>query len=85
MAGRYLIILFQIIERLVDPSSSKEVAPTKPPILTRIKDGFIHYYHGFRLFFLELRVSSRLLRKTLSGNSLSRRELKQVNVYILVV
>ncbi|XP_019852441.1 PREDICTED: LETM1 and EF-hand domain-containing protein 1, mitochondrial-like [Amphimedon queenslandica] len=72
------------IETLIDPHSSSSVSPSaakvsqsKPPLLTRIKNEIIHYYHGFRLLGLEISIASRLLRKTLRGQSLSRRELKQ--------
>ena len=63
----------------VDSPVETVAVSTKPPILTRIKDTALHTYHGFRLFFLDLRISSRLLLKTLRGQSLSRREQKQVS------
>lgn len=66
-----------MIDRLVDPTSKLEEI-TKPPLLTRIKNTSLHYYHGFRLFGLEVKIASRLLLKTLRGQSLSRREQKQV-------
>ena len=66
-----------MIDRLVDPTSKLEEIP-KPPLLTRIKNALIHYYHGFRLFGLEVKIASRLFLKTLRGQSLSRREQKQV-------
>ena len=39
----------------------------------------LHSYHGFRLLALDTRVAARLLWKTMKGNSLTRREQKQVN------
>lgn len=33
-----------------------------------------HYYHGFRLLFLEIRISTSLLFNILKGHSLTRRE-----------
>ena len=77
--------LSQAIDTLIDPHSSSSASPSgakisqpKPPLLTRIKNEIVHYYHGFRLLGLEISIASRLLRKTLRGQSLSRRELKQV-------
>ncbi|KAL5470878.1 hypothetical protein EMCRGX_G028925 [Ephydatia muelleri] len=49
----------------------------KPSLMKRIWEACVHYYHGFKLLMLEIRVSSRLLMKTLKGNSLTRREQKQ--------
>ena len=54
------------------------VVPVKPSLLRRFLDEVIHYYHGFRLLALDTRVAFRLLRKTMRGTSLTRRELKQV-------
>jgi len=40
----------------------------------------VHYWHGFRLFFLEARLSTKYLIKLLRGQSLSRRERQQVYI-----
>lgn len=37
-------------------------------------DELRHYYHGFRLFFIEIKISSTLLLRILKGETLSRRE-----------
>ena len=78
----YLLVssIYQAFKQLVDPitQKSKEVTELKPSIVTTLKDMLVHYYHGFRLFFLDMKVSSRLLYKSLKGESLSRREQKQV-------
>ncbi|EDV20787.1 uncharacterized protein TRIADDRAFT_60795 [Trichoplax adhaerens] len=50
---------------------------TKPSLLERIKSEVLHYYNGFRLLAIDIKVASRLLWKSLNGNSLSRRERKQ--------
>ena len=57
-----------------------QVVEAKPPLLTRFKDALMHYYHGFRLLFLELKITARLLGKAMKGKSLSRREKKQVKL-----
>lgn len=46
----------------------------KKSIKERVMDELRHYYHGFRLFFLEIRISSKLLIRVLKGDSLTRRE-----------
>ncbi len=42
-------------------------------------EAVVHAYHGFRLLALDTRVAARLLWKTMRGNSLTRREQKQVS------
>ncbi|XP_075975018.1 leucine zipper and EF-hand containing transmembrane protein 1 [Anticarsia gemmatalis] len=46
----------------------------KKSLKERVMDELRHYYHGFKLFFLEIRISTFLLFKLLRGNSLTRRE-----------
>ncbi|CAG4975036.1 unnamed protein product [Parnassius apollo] len=50
----------------------KEVV--KKSIKERIMDELKHYYHGFRLLFIEIRISASLLFRILKGHSLTRRE-----------
>ena len=50
----------------------------KPSLARRIWEVCLHYYHGFRLLAMDIRVAVRLLRKTLRGVSLTRKERKQV-------
>lgn len=58
------------------------VAPAHPvpkrSLLKRIWDELVHYYHGFRLLFIDIRVSSRLVYRVLNGDELTRREHKQL-------
>lgn len=44
----------------------------------RVLDEIIHYYHGFRLLFVDFKVAARLVWKVLHGEELSRREHKQL-------
>ena len=69
-----LSILFSLLPFLF----LKKPQPSKPSLAQRIWDAAVHSYHGFRLLALDIRVAFRLLRKTLRGNALTRREQKQV-------
>ena len=53
-------------------------AVAKPSIGKRIMDELKHYYHGFRLLFIDVKISWNLLWRLLKGESLSRREKKQL-------
>ncbi|XP_045499083.1 mitochondrial proton/calcium exchanger protein [Colias croceus] len=46
----------------------------KKSIKERIMNELRHYYHGFRLLFIEVRISATLIFKILRGQSLTRRE-----------
>ncbi|XP_023218269.1 mitochondrial proton/calcium exchanger protein-like [Centruroides sculpturatus] len=52
--------------------------PPKRSLLKRIVDEIIHYYHGFRLLLIDIKVSTRLVWKILNGEDLSRREHRQL-------
>ena len=55
-----------------------QVEPVKKTLWQRVVDECKHYYSGFKLLFLEVRVSSKLVWKILNGHQLSRRESKQL-------
>ncbi|XP_017868257.1 PREDICTED: LETM1 and EF-hand domain-containing protein anon-60Da, mitochondrial [Drosophila arizonae] len=57
---------------------SKAVAKPKKPLTQRIWDELVHYYHGFRLLFIDTAISSKLVWKVLNGKTLTRRENKQL-------
>ena len=57
---------------------SVEKSKKKLSLRTRIWKELKHYYHGFRLFFLDLNICRRYLWKSLKGQSLTRRERRQV-------
>ncbi|KAL3184909.1 hypothetical protein MRX96_030800 [Rhipicephalus microplus] len=61
-----------------DTSAAAVPAPPKRPLVKRIWDELVHYYHGFRLLFIDIRVSSRLVHRVLNGDELTRREHKQL-------
>lgn len=59
--------------------------PAKKTIKQRIIDECLHYYHGFRLLFIDINVSRKLVWRILQGKSLTRREHKLVSCFILVL
>ena len=84
---------FQSTKTTVDPSSPSPSPPatktTKPvePILSRVwskvKHEAQHYWQGSKLLAKEVRISARLQRKILQGETLTRRERRQVCSYYL--
>lgn len=56
------------------PVLKKEVAIVKKSLRQKIVDEIKHYYHGFKLLFIDISVSSTLVWKVLKGGTLSRRE-----------
>ncbi|KAF7796755.1 hypothetical protein EIP86_007938 [Pleurotus ostreatoroseus] len=61
---------------------SKEIATPQDPLATRIwnkvKHEAQHYWHGSKLLVSEVRISARLQWKLLHGDSLTRRERRQL-------
>lgn len=45
----------------------------------RVLDELKHYYHGFRLLWVDTTITGRMLWRVLNGNVLSRRERRQVS------
>ncbi|XP_017017014.1 mitochondrial proton/calcium exchanger protein [Drosophila kikkawai] len=62
----------------VAKSTDKSVAKPKKSLGTRIWDELVHYYHGFRLLFIDVAICSKLLWRVLNGKTLTRRENKQL-------
>ncbi|KAH9631054.1 hypothetical protein HF086_015039 [Spodoptera exigua] len=52
----------------------KKEEQKKKSLKERIMNELRHYYHGFRLLFIEVRISSKLFFKILKGDTLTRRE-----------
>lgn len=68
-------------EKALTADPQVTAVPAEPPkrsLTKRIWDEVVHYYHGFRLLFIDIGIASRLLWKVLNGISLSRREHKQL-------
>lgn len=53
------------------------IVPAKKPIMQKIRDEIRHYYNGFRLLYLDIRIAGRMLWRVMNGKSLTRRERKQ--------
>lgn len=48
--------------------------PAKKTIRQKVIDEIIHYYHGFRLLFIDMKISAVLVWRILNGKALTRRE-----------
>lgn len=71
-------------KKLESLASQKEAAVVvKKPLIQRVKDEILHYYHGFRLLFIDFRVSTMLVMKVLRGGTLTRREYNLVSLHII--
>lgn len=69
----------EVSEKKVEVSAPiKDSVVVKKPLGERIMDEVRHYYHGFRLLFIDIRVSSALVWKVLKGDTLTRREYNLV-------
>ncbi|XP_049531642.1 mitochondrial proton/calcium exchanger protein isoform X2 [Anopheles darlingi] len=59
-------------------AASQAVVPTAPVVKKtlqqRIWAELVHYYHGFRLLFIDINISRKLLWRVLNGKTLTRRE-----------
>lgn len=53
-------------------------AVAKVTIWQKVKGEILHYYHGFRLLGLDMKVSAKLIWRILHGKELSRREHRLV-------
>lgn len=64
-------------------AKAEPVAPVvaKKSLWQRFVAELKHYYHGFRLLFIDMRICTRLLWNVLNGKSLTRRERRQVRVH----
>lgn len=51
-------------------------AVVKKSLKQRVWDELVHYYHGFRLLFINMNVARKLVGKLLYGQSLTRREYR---------
>jgi len=56
----------------------QRVEKPKLPITTRVVNELKHYYHGFRLLWLEIRLSIKYIWRLVKGIPLTRRERQQL-------
>ncbi|XP_068005687.1 mitochondrial proton/calcium exchanger protein isoform X2 [Melanerpes formicivorus] len=57
--------------------SPTEVEVVKKSLGQRVVDELKHYYHGFRLLWIDTKIAARMLWRILHGTTLSRRERRQ--------
>ncbi|CAG5119365.1 unnamed protein product [Candidula unifasciata] len=67
-------------EKQTAPVEAEETAvvPAKKSLLQKIVGVCKHYYHGFRLLAIDVKISSKLLWQLLNGKTLTRREHNQL-------
>ncbi|KAG8453394.1 hypothetical protein GDO86_000138 [Hymenochirus boettgeri] len=58
-------------------SPTTDVETVKKSIGQRVIDELKHYYHGFRLLWIDTKIAARMLWHILNGHVLSRRERRQ--------
>lgn len=65
-------------KQLVDDAKNSTAVAVKPVVKKTIGQKIwaelVHYYHGFRLLFIDINVCRKLLWRVLSGKTLTRRE-----------
>ncbi|KAH9955610.1 LETM1-like protein-domain-containing protein [Russula dissimulans] len=82
------LLRFQSSKVTTDPSSpppqppatksSKSTEPVLSRVWNKVKHEAQHYWHGTKLLAKEVRISARLQRKILQGETLTRRERRQL-------
>uniref|UniRef100_A0A8C6LXR1 Mitochondrial proton/calcium exchanger protein n=1 Tax=Nothobranchius furzeri TaxID=105023 RepID=A0A8C6LXR1_NOTFU len=58
-------------------SPTLDAEPVRRTIRQRVVDEIKHYYHGFRLLWIDTTIAGRMLWRILNGHPLSRRERRQ--------
>ncbi|KAM8833040.1 mitochondrial proton/calcium exchanger protein isoform 3-T3 [Synchiropus picturatus] len=58
-------------------SPTLDAEPVRRTIRQRMVDEVKHYYHGFKLLWIDTIIAGRLLWRVLNGHALSRRERRQ--------
>lgn len=76
-------VLKEKVKAKESPPPTVVPEPPKPVVKKTIKqrviDEILHYYHGFRLLFIDIKVSTILVWRILNGETLTRREHKLVS------
>ena len=73
-----------------DPVSSatnvEKVTELKPGRLKQISNSVVaackHYYHGFKLLYIDTKIAAKLVFQLMKGSKLTRRERRQVSFYL---
>ncbi|KAL7380629.1 hypothetical protein ABVT39_021052 [Epinephelus coioides] len=58
-------------------SPTLDAEPVRRTLRQRVIDEIKHYYHGFRLLWIDTTIAGRMLWRVLNGHALSRRERRQ--------
>lgn len=61
--------------------STEKAVVKKPTIWQRVKGEMLHYYHGFRLLGLDMKIAAKLAWRLMKGKELTRREHRLVNKF----
>lgn len=69
----------KIVDGIVKDIEPLKKTVAKVTVWQKIKGEALHYYHGFRLLGLDMKVSAKLIWRILHGKELSRREHNLVN------
>jgi len=75
---RYVIEKDDQLNKAVKVSVEQKKEVTKKTLGQRFMDEVRHYYSGFKLLYLDVKVSTKIIRKVLNGKVLSRRENRQL-------
>lgn len=73
-----IIPIVQPDTSLTITSLTKKMISKRPSLWQRIIHEFKHYYHGFKLLFIDTKTAFHLLHQIFNGHTLTRRERKQV-------
>lgn len=68
----------KMVDAVAKDSEQAKKAVAKVTIWQKVKSEILHYYHGFRLLGLDMKVSVKLIWRVLHGKELSRREHRLV-------
>lgn len=60
-------------------SPTLDAEPVRRTLGQRVIDEIKHYYHGFKLLWIDTTIAGRMLWRVLNGHPLSRRERRQVS------
>lgn len=66
-------------------SPTLDAEPVRRTLRQRVIDEIKHYYHGFRLLWIDTTIAGRMFWRVLNGNALSRRERRQVSFRFQVI
>ncbi|TNN61074.1 LETM1 and EF-hand domain-containing protein 1, mitochondrial [Liparis tanakae] len=58
-------------------SPASDLKPVRRTVKQWVVDEVKHYYHGFRLLWIDTTIAGRMLWRVLNGHALSRRERRQ--------